>query len=151
MFKIVEKIQKLDVLSLLKNVMDFQFIKDKIVELNKEQLNEFGVDKNNASLETYLKANGYPYAFSTVQIKKDKGQPYDKVTLKDTGAFQNTFSVETEDTFSRIDANFNKGSDNISKNLDTTSVLGLTDENKSELIQYIRPIFISELKKQLDV
>lgn len=35
-----------------------------------------------------------PYAASTVRIKKKKGQPYDRVTFKDTGSFYDQYTLK---------------------------------------------------------
>jgi hypothetical protein len=55
-------------------------------KLNTEQMYE-GVLSNNEPIEP-------PYAQSTIQRKKQKGQPYDRVTLKDTGNFYRGYHLQ---------------------------------------------------------
>jgi hypothetical protein len=134
---------------IIAEVMAQPSIKSKIIELNQQQLNDLGVDSEGKALETYLATGSYPYAFSTVQIKKDKGQPYDRVTLKDTGAFQKSFSVKSDDTFSTISGNTKKGSEDISRNVDISKVFGLTETSNSELIQYLKTPMLAVIRKRL--
>lgn len=58
-----------------------------IVELNtQDQLFDKGIDSLGKSLEP-------PYSPFTVRLKQEKGQPTNRVTLKDTGDFYNSFSA----------------------------------------------------------
>jgi len=70
---------------------------DKMVALNRDQMNE-GI----ASTGDYIKPD---YTRLTVEQKKIKGQRYDVVTLRDTGAFQGEMyqiiSGDKYDYFSR--------------------------------------------------
>ena len=61
-----------------------------IVEANKEQLYEFGQNPLGISLGSYS-----PY---TIKRKIEKGQPYDRVTLKDSGDFYAGFHLEADNT-----------------------------------------------------
>ena len=58
----------------------------KIVELNVKQLYEYGINSLGIRIDTYD-----PYSPYTVRVKKEKGQPYDRVTLRDTGDFHTEF------------------------------------------------------------
>jgi len=59
------------------------------IDLNtEEQLFGRGIDSNGNSLGEY--------APLTIQIKKEKGQPYDHVTLKDEGDFYNDFYMDAD-------------------------------------------------------
>ncbi len=55
------------------------------IELNKRQL-KVGQDDQGKIITP-------PYTAMTVSIKKAKGQPYDRVTLKDTGDFQDGMNM----------------------------------------------------------
>lgn len=55
-------------------------------KLNQEQMYE-GVKSNNEPIEP-------AYSQSTIQRKKQKGQPYDRVTLKDTGDFYRGYHLQ---------------------------------------------------------
>ena len=61
-----------------------------VIDLNtKEQLFE-GVNSKGEELENI---RGFGYAQRTIEIKKEKGLPYDRITLFDTGDFYDTFKV----------------------------------------------------------
>jgi len=59
------------------------FIEDRITE---KQLFEKGEDGKGKKLRGYAR--------TTIRIKRQKGQPTDRTTLKDTGAFYKSLSVE---------------------------------------------------------
>jgi len=64
-----------------------------IANLNAQvQLFEMGVDSSGREIASYL-----PYRPLTVQIKQSKGQPTNRVTLRDTGDFHASFFVIAED------------------------------------------------------
>ena len=60
-----------------------------IVDMNaEEQLYEHGQNRLGVDISDYQ-----PYTRRTVEIKKIKGQPYDRVTLRDTGEFEASFFI----------------------------------------------------------
>ena len=58
----------------------------------KDQLYEQGVEGRGISIMSYQ-----PYTARTIKIKQKKGQPYDRVTLRDTGEFHDSLHVEFDD------------------------------------------------------
>ena len=110
-----------------KLVFNTSEIKKKIIYLNTiEQLYKKGEDSEGLEL--------YPfYAQSTILYKKEKGQRYDHVTLNDSGAFYKTFEVIVSDDYFLINADPNKG-DNDLLNIYGEDVLGLTEESKAEIM-----------------
>lgn len=83
----------------------------------------------------------------TIQIKSAKGQPTDRVTLKDTGAFHRSIEVEFRDDQFAIVA-----TDRKVRKLEGkygTKILGLNDDGQQELIDMIRPDLIEALREQL--
>lgn len=62
-----------------------------LVEAAANDTAEDYADQNAAQMYTGLDANGQyitpPYARTTIAYKQAKGQPWDRVTLRDTGAF----------------------------------------------------------------
>jgi hypothetical protein len=143
---LIQKIKTFDIDKLMHEMMQSQ--ESYILELNKEQLNELGVDSEGNKLRTYLAYGSYPYAFSTIQEKKDKGQPYDHVTLFSQGDYQKSFSAKTDNGFTKVSANSKKADGDISDNLDISKVLGLTIESKDDIIQNLRGIAPFYFKKQ---
>lgn len=133
-----EKLSKLNIDDVIFDIMNDNAVKQEIVSLNQQQLLEFGEDVEGNKLRTYLAQPGQVYAYSTIQYKKDKGQPYDHVTLYNTGAFHRSFKAETERSYTQVKGKTKTSDGDISDNLDISKILGLTKESKEELIQFLR-------------
>jgi hypothetical protein len=113
-----------------------------IVEMNsEEQLFEKGITREGTSIDSYA-----PYSPITIEIKKDKGQPTNRVTLRDEGDFEDSFFVDIKEHSFEI-----KASDWKSGNLQAyygDEILGLTDENLIDLARnYVLPYLLEKLKK----
>jgi threonyl-tRNA synthetase len=134
---------------MIKRVMSSKTISEKIIELNQFQLKILGEDVNGEKLRTYSATGGNAYSAFTIEKKKEKGQPYDHVTLFDTGRFYKTFSTITNDQFSQVKADSKVEDGDISDNVDLSNVYGLTKESKQELVQYLRMPLIREFKNGL--
>lgn len=115
-----------------------------IVDLNaEEQLYEQGIDRLGVEITDYA-----PYSPVTIAIKEAKGQPTNRVTLRDEGDFESSFFLEVGDKQFEIKASDFKTEDLIRKY--GCQILGLTDENIAILIwQYIYPDLINEAKTQI--
>ena len=63
-----------------------------ITDMNSEdQLYEQGINRLGVNIMDYA-----PYSPLTIEIKKEKGQPYNRVTLRDEGDFEQSFYVEAD-------------------------------------------------------
>jgi hypothetical protein len=71
----------------------------------------------------------------TIAIKKEKGQPTDRVTLKDTGEFHRSIFVKFEGDKIIIDSD-NDLRDKLVKKYGAT-IFGLTKQNKTALIHVL--------------
>lgn len=115
----------------------------KIVEANVEQLYEYGINSLGIRIDTYQ-----PYTPYTVRIKQEKGQPYDRVTLRDTGDFQKSFEVVFEPIGFYITATDYKTQDLIDKY--GAKIFGLIKENRQEIaIKYVFPVVTEEIKREM--
>lgn len=56
-----------------------------------DQLYERGINGRGVEISSYE-----PYHMSTIRIKLEKGQPVDRVTLRDTGRFHRSFRLKTD-------------------------------------------------------
>jgi len=123
-----------------KIVFDTSEMKDKIIYLNTiEQLYEKGIDSEGLEL--------YPfYAQSTILYKQEKGQRYDHVTLKDTGAFYNSFAVIVGKDYFLIDADPEKEDTNL-LDIYGEDVLGLTEDSKQEIVKLADKILGEKIRK----
>ena len=107
-----------------------------IIKLNQDQLYYLGEGSDSKPLK--------PYSFLTELIKREKGQPYDRTTLKDTGAFYSAFKVDVNSGLITFDS-----SDEKTQMLEKkygNQIFGLTSENKTA---YSFGIFYEELKKYI--
>lgn len=115
----------------------------KIVEANVEQLYEYGINSLDIRIDTYQ-----PYTPYTVRIKQEKGQPYDRVTLRDTGDFQKSFEVVFEPVGFYITATDYKTQDLVDKY--GAKIFGLTKENRQEIAtKYVLPVVTEEIKREM--
>ena len=139
---ITEKLNRLKRVSLqdlVNEIINRKEFKELIISLNTEgQLFEKGVDSLNVSLGNY--------ALTTIEGtasflgKKDKGQRFDHITLKDTGEFYESWTVRAEGNSIIIDANPNKDGDNLFTEYGE-DILGLTEDS----LQILREKLLEEL------
>lgn len=118
-----------------------------IIDLNtEEQLFEQGVDSKGRKLGNY--------SIATIEGtrnflgKKQKGQRFDHITLKDTGAFYKSFSVSMEGTSFKITADGDKGDTNLFQEYGI-DIVGLTEDSMSVLITAAIPIIQRHLKTSI--
>ncbi len=132
---LIQKLQqfkrKLDVDKALNFSIDSD-IKELIIELNQKQLYELGEDSEGVSLGTY--------APTTVMIKQAQGVPTDRITLRDTGDFYKSFTVNYLNNEIVLDADGQKDDTNLFEEYGE-DILGLNDANMS--------IFVDEVKKNI--
>lgn len=114
-----------------------------IVDMNaQEQLFEKGENALGISIAEYR-----PYSPMTLRIKAGKGQPTDRVTLRDEGDFESSFFIEVGNDRFEIKASDFKAEELSQKYGD---IMGLNNENKAELIwQYLYPAILEKLKQSL--
>lgn len=138
--QLLSNIKKLDRVSILLKIYNQAFEKFAI-DLNRiDQLYNQGIDSGGNSIGAY--------AASTVARKRSKGQPTDRVTLKDTGAFYKTFDLIPINT----ELDFELVADDDGKNLFDrygADILGWTKENTNEITTYIQTKFYEAVEKQV--
>lgn len=115
-----------------------------IVGLNvDEQLYEQGVNNLGVEIMDYA-----PYSPLTIEIKRQKGQPTDRVTLYDTGEFHASFYLEIDNKQFEVKAHDEKTGLLMKKY--GRQILGLATESLKQLIwDYIFPDLMNETKKQI--
>jgi len=137
--KLIDKLEKFKSNGIdLLLVEAFESSKKKIIQLNTiEQLYKKGVDNQNKAIEP-------PYTPLTVSIKKKKGQPSNRVTLKDTGDFYKATDVDfgaKKFTITNFDDKYEKLSEKYGD-----EILGLTLESQAIL----KDIIIKKIKKKIN-
>ena len=115
-----------------------------ICDMNAEdQLYEQGVNSLGVDISDYA-----PYSPVTVWIKEEKGQPTDRVTLRDEGDFESSFYVTASLDGFAIRASDWKAEKLIKKY--GTDIMGLTEENMDSLRwDYVYFELMQRLKKEL--
>ena len=115
-----------------------------IIDMNaQEQLFESGENSLGVSIASYA-----PYSPITIEIKRLKGQPTNRVTLRDEGDFESSFYLVISDKQFEIKASDWKTEELVEKY--GSSILGLTKENIASLTwDYIYPELMDTLKKEL--
>lgn len=119
--------------------------KEIIIDLNaEEQLFEKGENSLGVKISDYA-----PYSPITIEIKREKGQPTNRVTLRDTGDFEESFFLNIGSDSFRISATDEKTSQLIRKY--GKDIFGLNEENKNELLNsYIKPAIEKMIKKYMN-
>ena len=88
------------------------------------------------------------YTPFTVSIKRQKGQPTDRVTLRDTGDFHSSLRVEFDEGGFYVTSDDSKAAELLEKY--GTNIFRLSNQNLTILIrEYIRPAFAEKLKELL--
>ena len=117
--------------------------------------------KRNAQILIGLQTNGQMYAGLrsdgseiepsytrlTKQIKSEKGQPYDRVTLKDTGSFYKKTFIKLDPDGFEFDSADPKRDELVEKYKE--AIFGLTDENKAKLSRRLKAQLLNEIKQRL--
>ena len=115
-----------------------------IVALNTEnQLEEKGVNSLGIGIHTYA-----PYSPKTVYLKQKKGQPWNRVTLRDTGRFHQSFRLQFTQEGFIITSDSDLTPELVNKY--GPNIFGLTPESKGYLIRsIILPELLTEINKRL--
>jgi hypothetical protein len=111
-----------------------------VMDLNRDkQLYDKGIKSDGNKLPSYTRY--------TKSIKKQKGQPYDRMTLRDTESFQNKFYLKIDNSKFTIDSTDKKRNKLVERF--TGFIFGLTPENKNILAHKIAPNIIKKIKFRL--
>jgi len=90
------------------------------------------------------------YSYATELISNGKKKQGDHYNLFDTGAFFRSFVVIVGIDAIKIDANAQKGEDNLFKKFGN-KIIGLTDENFTKLKELVKKSYISYARKVLQI
>lgn len=144
---LLKRLEKFDPDEVLNDVLKDT---DKPEELIKERLNTKGERSTGEKIKTRRAKRGV-YANYTIFEKIRKGQPYDKVTLKDTGAFQKSFEKELVKQAFAIKADSEKKDGEIEDNVDLKNVLNLSKDEISKLVDEIKPDYVQKVREAIGV
>ena len=116
------------------HVFSEDYVKQYIILQNTRGQLFKGVDAEDVLLESI----GGDYTAYTIDLKDRKNQPTDRVTLKDTGDFYKSFSVDVDASSFTIEANYIKGGQDL-RDRWGDSLAGLTDDSKTLLAKFVLP------------
>ncbi len=136
--------RKLDISEIFNFVISTE-LKELIIELNQDQLYDLGEDSKGNKLWSF--SPSMPYSPYTIKIKQAKGQPTDRLTLRDTGAFYKSFTVEVEGTSIVLDADGQKQDNNLFSQYGI-DILGLNDQNMSIFLERLTNDVIFYIKEK---
>jgi hypothetical protein len=140
-FSDYKKYLEIDYNKMVQEVISIPEVKKTIIDLNqKEQLQE-GIDAKGQIIETISSKeqnSGYPYARMTVGIRGGAGLQVNKVDMKFTGSFYNTFEVEVRQNEFEVLADIQKGSRSIMDNFESKyDFFGLTKNSLENLAEWL--------------
>ena len=105
-------------------------------------------DQLDMGLDGYYNKIQPPYAPRTIYNKTRKGQPTDRVTLKDTGEFYNSLRIEFDENGFRIVSDDDKSKYLIAKY--GGPILRLPNEDLTRFLRfYIRPALAERMKEYI--
>lgn len=139
--RLAKRLKNLDINEILYEIYQKKEFQDLTIDQNLvEQLFKYGIDSKGNSLGQY--------APSTIKAKKRKGQPYDRITLIDTGAFYESYE------FAPLKDGFMLSMDGKKENGDLfrrygKDVLGLNDESIDVISKMVIDGIIEYIKKEV--
>lgn len=115
-----------------------------IIKYNaEEQMYKLGEDKKGSAIRP-------AYSPMTIRLKKAKGQPTNRVTLRDTGKFHKTLIVTPYDTYVEISSNLEYSKYLFKKYGD--DILGIQEELLEDFVKlYVLPKIEQEAKNKLNL
>lgn len=124
-----------------------QALKEEIVK-NSDYITDAIQMQLEAGLDGFLDRIEPPYAPRTIKRKIKKGQPTDRVTLKDTGKFYSSLRLESDEIGFRVVSNDEKVKYLVDRY--GQAILRLSNyELKNLLRDYIRPALVERMKTYL--
>jgi len=142
---ICNNIIALDRDEILLNIFDRNTqLNDDILQLNKDQLYDLGITADGKDLGGYA-----PYTLEYKEHEAGKlgrDTRSDHITLKDTGAFYDSFKLRSDIGGFIISADTKKEDTDL---ITFGKILGLTNENKGTLRGWVKPLFIAKVRAQI--
>jgi len=140
LYSVINRTLELDINQILGSIFSAEEgVIELIIDLNTQgQLFDKGIDSEG----TLLSDIGGGYSDATIAMKRTEGQPFNRITLLDTGEFYDSFTV------SYVGDGFIIQADTIKENEDLQTrwgdnITGLTDESRVKLVFFLLPL-ISE-------
>ena len=120
-------------------------VSPEIEEMIRDRLYKEGTRADESKIITFANAPGEVYATSTIKRKRKKGQPSDRVTLKDSGDFYGTIDAEAKDNFVEITGDTDKFSSTVAPE----GVLDLTSDQWTSINAKVVDIITDEIRDSI--
>jgi hypothetical protein len=152
---IAKEIKKIDLIESFQKFAKQRKINDSIIKAIQKRLFNKGITGDNIKLITDKSSPGNVYADLTIDIKDLHNDPFNRVTLKDTGEFYDKMVTVSGKGEIIIDSDFEKDEGHMQENFKALygstkefeeSVLSLTDE---ELLKFVIDAFVIYWLKEL--
>jgi hypothetical protein len=141
MATILEMLKRLEVINMMEVAAEaIESTKEDLKEWQKEQLFAGYINDGKTKITP-------PYKASTRRTKARKGQPYDRVTLRDTGAFYEGIFIDVRNSTFVTDSTDEKSS--ILQDKYGSKIFGIGGVFKVGYIQELRPALMDNLRKRL--
>lgn len=140
--RIGNNLKQLNSRDIVKKVLSEPSIQTQAIDLNQSQMYEKGVDSKGFSMGEYSPAT--IYGTKNFEGKIAKGQRYDHVTLKDTGAFYDSMKIVNSNDQFVIVGDLPEGAQR-----QWPDALGLTNESKDEIMPEIKERIIESIKQKV--
>lgn len=145
---IARNVKKLNEETAFQKVIRNPAIQLEAIRLNRdEQLYKRGVDVFGVSMRSQYARGSNVYADYTIVLKREKNQPTDRVTLRDTGAMYNTFKTKIVGDELMLDVNSIKEGKDLQKSFG--QFVGLDEFSKEILIEKSKPIVFDYVKSTI--
>ena len=142
--RLANNIINLDLDRIVNIILSDRDVQDFIINLNTEGQLFKGIDSLGVSLDSI----GGDYAASTKARKGRKGQPTDRVTLKDSGDFYKTFDIDVFAKGFTIEADTIKSGQDLEGRWGD-KLVGLTKENKILLVQKLKRLISNAILRKI--
>ena len=145
---IARNVLKLNETDALKVVTQNKSIQYNAIRLNRQvQLYQQGVGVDGQQMRSHYARGRDVYSLKTLKIKQEKGQPTDRVTMRDSGKLYSTFDVKVVKGELVLTANTIKEGKDLQDSFG--QFVGLDAESKSELITLAKPIVQQYVKSKI--
>lgn len=139
---------KLSETDALKAVTDNKSIQFNAIRLNRSvQLYQDGVGIDGKKLRSVYARFGNVYSDRTIAYKLEKRQPINRITLRDTGAFYQTFSTKLKAGELYLTADTIKDGEDLQDKFG--QVVGLTQDSKEKLLYQAKPIVLQYVASKI--
>lgn len=145
LINILEDYKDLKIQLIFQEIIDSE-VQELIIELNQAQLFELGEDSEGKRLWSFSPSQ--PYSPYTIKLKEAKGQPTDRLTLRDTGKFYESFRIMVGRDEFIIDANGQKDNSNLFDEYGD-NILGLNKFSMEELVERLLSGTVFYLREKL--